>query len=291
LFWMDRGIRIFRVDNPHTKPFGFWEWLIAEVHARDPQVILLSEAFTRPKVMAYLAKAGFTQSYTYFTWRNMKQELVDYLTELTAPDEDRAGAGASLREFLRPNLFANTPDILHAYLQHGGRPAFEARLILAGTLGASYGIYNGFELVEHRGVPGTEEYVESEKYQLVQWDWDRPGHLKPLVRRVNEIRRANRALHFNWPLRFHATDNDQIIAYSKSLPDGSDTIFVAVNLDPHHMQHGFVQVPIDALPHGGPDAYAAHDLLDSVKYSWRGERNYVRFDPGIRQAHIFRFEP
>jgi starch synthase (maltosyl-transferring) len=284
LFWVDRGVRIFRVDNPHTKTFGFWEWMIAEVHARDPHVIFLSEAFTRPKVMRHLAKAGFTQSYTYFTWRNTKDEIAAYFTELT---------GTDVREYLRPNLFTNTPDILHAYLQEGGRPAFEARLILAATLGASYGIYNGFELCENRAVPGTEEYADSEKYQFRQWDWNRPGHIKELVARVNAIRHQNRALQVDRTLRFHATDNPQIIAYSKSSPDRANIVFVVVNLDPHHMQHGWVQVLLDSLRSlgAGPDhTFKVRDLIDDAVYTWHGEWNYVRFDPGVRQGHILKLE-
>jgi starch synthase (maltosyl-transferring) len=260
------------VDNPHTKTFGFWEWAIAEVHGCHPDVIFLAEAFTRPAMMRYLAKAGFTQSYTYFTWRNTKQEISDYFTELTA---------SNVREYLRPNLFANTPDILHAYLQTGGRPAFQARLLLAATLGASYGIYSGFELCEAQAIPGTEEYADSEKYQIKRWDWDRPGNIKELVARVNTIRREHRALQFNWPLRFHATDNPEIIAYSKTGPDGADVLLTIVNLDPHHMQHGHVEVH---LP--GRDFFAAHDLLDDTTYGWRGGWNYVRFDPDVRQGHI-----
>jgi starch synthase (maltosyl-transferring) len=278
LFWVERGVRIFRVDNPHTKTFGFWEWMIDHVHQQYPDVIFLSEAFTRPKVMRYLAKAGFTQSYTYFTWRNTKHELVEYFTELTTTET---------REYLRPNLFANTPDILHAYLQHGGRPAFQTRLLLAATLGASYGIYSGFELCEGRAVsPGSEEYADSEKYQYRKWDWDRPGNIAELVHRVNAIRRQHRALQFDATLRFHTTDNDQIIAYSKTSPDGSDRILTIVNLDPHHMQHGHVDVA-DA---GGGDEldrlFEARDLLDDARYIWRRGFNYVRFDPDIRQGHI-----
>jgi starch synthase (maltosyl-transferring) len=275
--WIDRGVRIFRVDNPHTKTLGFWEWLIEQVHARHPDVIFLSEAFTRPPLMRYLAKAGFTQSYTYFTWRNTKTELTEYFTELTRGEA---------REYLRPNLFTNTPDILHAYLQHGGRPAFEARLLLAATLGANYGIYSGFELCEGHAVRGTEEYADSEKYQFRKWDWARPGHIEALVRRVNRIRHAHRALQFDRPLRFHATDNPEIIAYSKQAPDGSESVLTIVNLDPRHMQHGHVQVP-----GVGPDeSYAVRDLLDEVTYQWRGEWNYVRFDPDIRQGHILNLE-
>jgi starch synthase (maltosyl-transferring) len=282
-FWIARGVRIFRVDNPHTKSFGFWEWLIREVHVNDPGVVFLAEAFTRPALMRYLAKAGFTQSYTYFTWRNTRPELESYFTELTTTE---------MREFFRPNLFANTPDILHAYLQQGGRPAFEARLVLAATLGATYGIYSGFELCDNRAVPGTEEYADSEKYQVRSWDWNRPGHIAELVTRVNQIRRVHRALQSNESLRFHDTDNPQIIAYSKRSADGLDALFVAVNLDPHHTQHGFVQVPRDLIDRVTADAdagYHAHDLLTDARYVWRGDRNYVRFDPGVRQAHILSF--
>jgi starch synthase (maltosyl-transferring) len=272
-FWIDRDVRIFRVDNPHTKTFGFWEWMIEQVHALHPDVLFLSEAFTRPPLMRYLAKAGFTQSYTYFTWRNTKAELTEYFTELTTGEA---------REYLRPNLFANTPDILHAYLQHGGRPAFEARLLLAATLGANYGIYSGFELAEGQAIPGTEEYADSEKYQFRKWDWDRPGNIVELICRVNEIRHAHRALQFDSTLRFHATDNPEIIAYSKRAPDGTDWLLTVVNLDPLHMQHGHVEVP----GFGADTTYTARDLIDDVPYEWRGPWNYVRFDPDIRQGHI-----
>jgi starch synthase (maltosyl-transferring) len=291
LFWVNRRVRIFRVDNPHTKTFGFWEWLIDRVHADHPDVIFLSEAFTRPKIMRYFAKAGFSQSYTYFTWRNTKDEIVEHLTELTDP---------RVREYFRPNLFTNTPDILHAYLQTGGRPAFEARLLLAATLGASYGIYSGFELCEGRAVPGTEEYADSEKYQFRQWDWDRPGHIKELIARVNQIRRAEPSLQHDWTLQFHTTDNRSLVAYSKTAlpdvlhsdahpPDGH-ALLVVVNLDPHRMQEGFVQVPLERLGLSAETAasYAVRDLLDDRVYEWRGERNYVRFEPGVRQAHILK---
>jgi starch synthase (maltosyl-transferring) len=272
LFWIDRGVRVFRVDNPHTKTFGFWEWLIDNVHARSADVIFLAEAFTRPNVMRYLAKAGFTQSYTYFTWRNTKAELIEYFTELTAGES---------REYLRPNLFANTPDILHAYLQHGGRPAFEARLLLASTLGATYGIYSGFELCEGRALrPGSEEYADSEKYQFRKRDWDQPGSIRELVRRVNEIRHEHPALQFDATLRFHDTDNPEIIAYSKTAPGGSDPVLTIVNLDPRHMQHGLVDVPVDE------DVFPVRDLLDEASYTWHRGWNYVRFDPEIRQGHI-----
>ena len=271
LTWADRGVRAFRVDNPHTKTLHFWEWWIAEVHARHPDVIFLAEAFTRPALMQYLAKAGFTQSYTYFTWRNSKAELTAYFTEL---------ARSGVREYLRPNLFANTPDILHAYLQGGGRPAFEARLILAATLGASYGIYSGFELCENLAVPDTEEYLDSEKYQVRRRDWRAPG-IQELVARVNHIRRRQPALQWDTTLRFHETDNDAIVAYSKSAPDADgDDVLVVVNVDPHHLQHGWVDAGVDA------DRFAVRDLLDDAAYEWRRGWNYVRLEPGIRQGHI-----
>jgi starch synthase (maltosyl-transferring) len=228
--------------------------------------------------MQYLAKAGFSQSYTYFTWRNSKEEITEYLTELTSTE---------VSEYLRPNLFANTPDILHEYLQRGGRPAFQVRLVLAATLGATYGIYSGFELCENRAVPGTEEYVDSEKYQIRRWDWNRPGHIKELIARVNTIRRENQALHGNRGLRFHRTDNDQIICYSKRTSDGASTIVTIVNLDPFRMQHGWVELPVAewGLAQG---RYEVDDLLTDERFRWRGAWNYVRLEPGYRPAHILR---
>jgi starch synthase (maltosyl-transferring) len=271
-FWIDHGVRVFRVDNPHTKTLGFWEWFIARIRADHPDVIFLSEAFTRPKIMRYLAKVGFSQSYTYFTWRTTKAELTEYFTELTTTE---------VVEYFRPNLFANTPDILHEYLQHGGRPAFEARLLLAATLGASYGIYSGFELCEARALrPGSEEYADSEKYQYRPRDWSAGAGISELICRINEIRRAHPALQHDRTLRFHATDNDQIIAYSKHSPDGADRILTVVNLDPHRMQHGFVETPVDE------PAYAVTDLLDETQYTWHRGWNYVRFDPDVRQGHV-----
>jgi starch synthase (maltosyl-transferring) len=281
LFWADRGVRIFRVDNPHTKSFRFWEWAIAEVQAHAPDVIFLSEAFTRPKVMQYLAKLGFTQSYTYFTWRNSRAELETYFTELTQTE---------VREYLRPNLFANTPDILHAYLQEGGRPAFQIRLVLAATLGATYGIYSGFELAENAALrPGSEEYLDSEKYEIKPRRWHAPDSLVPLVAQVNRIRREHPALHGDWSLRFHASDNPEIIAYSKVSDDGASRVLVVVNLDPEHMQHGFVEV--DGAGLALPDEFAAHDLLTGDRYLWRRGGNYVQLDPAARvPAHIFQLE-
>ncbi len=277
-FWIARGVRIFRVDNPHTKTFGFWEWLIATVQRDDPDVIFLSEAFTRPKLMRYLAKAGFTQSYTYFTWRNTKHEIEEYLTELTSTE---------VSEYLRPNLFANTPDILHAYLQEGGRPAFEARLVLAATLSASYGIYSGFELCDNKAVrPGSEEYLDSEKYQIRHWNWERPGNITHLVRTINAVRRQHPSLQWNGGLRFCETDNPQIVAFTRTSPDESDALLVVVNVDPHYMQHGHVRVPVNTFGLDPNRPYRAHDLLTDTPYAWSGEWNYVRLDPGVRQAHV-----
>ncbi|HUF24449.1 MAG TPA: alpha-1,4-glucan--maltose-1-phosphate maltosyltransferase [Vicinamibacterales bacterium] len=279
LFWIDQGVTIFRVDNPHTKPFHFWEWAIADIKARHPETVFLSEAFTRPTVMHHLARLGFSQSYTYFTWRNTKAELVDYFTELTA------GPG---REYMRPNLFANTPDILHEYLQQGGRPAFTIRLILAATLGASYGIYSGFELSENRPVkPGSEEYLDSEKYQYRQWNWDDPDSLAPLVTLLNDARHTYRALQSDWSLRFHDTDNDQIIAYSKQ--DSRVAVLVIVNVDHAHMQHGWVRVPVAHWTTPG-GAIKAADLLTGETYTWTSEWNYVRLEPGTRPAHVLIIE-
>jgi starch synthase (maltosyl-transferring) len=277
-FWIGHGVKIFRVDNPHTKPFRFWEWALADVTRQHPDVIFLSEAFTRPKVMKHLAKSGFSQSYTYFTWKNTREELTEYFTELTQ---------TPVREYMRPNLFANTPDILHEYLQHGGRPAFQIRLVLAATLGASYGIYSGYELAENVPVrPGSEEYLDSEKYQIRVRAFDDPNSLAESIALVNGIRRAHPALQRDWGLRFHATDNPQLLCYSKRSEDGRDLILVVVNLDPFHMQHGFVQLPLAGwgLP---PDAtLQVEDLLSQERYFWRGEWNYVRLDPPVQPAHI-----
>jgi starch synthase (maltosyl-transferring) len=277
-FWIEHGVTIFRVDNPHTKPFRFWEWVLTELKRRYPETIFLSEAFTRPKVMKYLAKIGFSQSYSYFTWRNSKDEIVEYFTELTQ---------TPVREYFRPNLFANTPDILHAYLQRGGRPAFQVRLVLAATLGASYGIYSGFELAEN--VPlrsGSEEYLDSEKYQIRVRDYQRADSLAEFISQINAIRKNHPALQHDWGLSFHRTDNAEILAYSKRSADGRDLILILVNLDPVNMQHGFVQLPLiawDLTPHATIDVV---DLLSQERYFWRGEWNYVRLDPQDRVAHI-----
>ncbi|HXX36899.1 MAG TPA: alpha-1,4-glucan--maltose-1-phosphate maltosyltransferase [bacterium] len=276
-FWIGHGVRIFRVDNPHTKPFAFWEWLIGETLREYPDVIFLSEAFTRPKVMYRLAKLGFTQSYTYFTWRTARAELEAYFTELTA---------TPVREYFRPNLFINTPDILHAYLQQGGRQAFIARLVLAATLGASYGIYGPpFELCERwPAVVGSEEYLDSEKYQLRHWEIDRPDSLRDVIARVNGIRRAHPALSGDRNLRFHGMDNPELICYSKT--GDADALLVIVNLDPHHVQIGWTALDLHALGLSPDAPYAVHDLLSGARFEWRGARNYVELNPGTLPAHV-----
>jgi starch synthase (maltosyl-transferring) len=280
LFWCSHGVRIYRVDNPHTKPFRFWQWLIAEVQSKHPDTIFLAEAFTRPKVMHYLAKCGFSQSYTYFTWRNTRYELTEYFTELTH---------THAQQYMRPNVFANTPDILPEFLQHGGRAAFRIRLVLAATLAATYGIYGPpFENCVHQAIrPGSEEYLDSEKYQVRHWDWDRPNVMRELITRVNTIRRENPALHTNERLRFYPSDNEQLLFYSKTTPDMSNIILVVVNLDPHYTQSGWVTLPVRELGLRSDEPYQVHDLLSDARYLWGGERNFVQIDPGI-SAHIFR---
>ncbi|QIP68875.1 alpha-1,4-glucan--maltose-1-phosphate maltosyltransferase [Streptomyces sp. VN1] len=278
-FWMDHGVRIFRVDNPHTKPVAFWERVITEINHADPDVIFLAEAFTRPAMMHTLAQIGFQQSYTYFTWRNTKQELTEYLTELT-------GDTAS---YMRPNFFANTPDILHAYLQHGGRPAFEVRAVLAATLSPTWGIYSGYELCENTPLrDGSEEYLNSEKYQLTHRDWTRATRegttLAPLITRLNTIRRDHPALHRLRNLRFHHTDNDALIAYSKRV--GSDVVLTVVNLDPHHTQEATISLDMPQLGLDRHESVPVHDELTGQTYHW-GRTNYVRLEPGRTPAHVF----
>jgi starch synthase (maltosyl-transferring) len=281
LFWIEQGIRIFRVDNPHTKPFDFWEWLIADIKTGYSEVLFLSEAFTRPKVMYRLSQMGFTQSYTYFAWRNTKSELTEYFTELTQTE---------VREYFRPNLWPNTPDILTEYLQFGGRAAFMIRLVLAATLGANYGIYGpAFELCENRPIrPGSEEYLDSEKYQIRHWDIDNPDSLRSLIARVNHIRRENRGLQSDLSLRFHPVDNDQLIVYSKTTGDLSNIIVVVVNLDPHHTQSGWVDLPVESFQLDPHQPYQVHDLLTNARYFWHGTHNYVELNPQTMPAHIFR---
>ena len=279
-FWVDQGVRIFRVDNPHTKSFPFWEWLIVEIKRGCPEAIFLAEAFTRPKVMQRLAKVGFTQSYNYFPWRNTKWELTQYLTELTQ---------TAVKDYMGPNLWPNTPDILTEYLQFGGRPAHMARFILAATLGPSYGIYGpAFELCDNRPLaPGREEYLDSEKYEIRAWDIDRADSLHGLIAQVNRIRHENPAFRANHNLRFHDVDNEQIIAYSKSSVDGTNEVLVVVNLDPHYKQSGFITLPLEELGVDPRQPYQAHDLLTDARYLWHGARNFVELNPQTVPAHIF----
>lgn len=277
LHWVGLGVRTFRVDNPHTKPTVFWEWLIAEVHREHPDVIFLSEAFTRPKVMKALAKAGFAQSYTYFTWRNFKQELIDYGTELTQTE---------MKEFFRGNFFTNTHDILPFILQEGGRPAFISRFVLASTMSSVYGIYSGYELCENTAVPGKEEYLNSEKYEFKVWDWDRPGNITPIISRVNAIRREHPALQEYDNLRFLQADDDNILCYTKSTTDGSDTILVVVNLDPFQTHDSMIDLP-EHLFAGGNEQVHAQELLAGDTYLWTGRRQWVRLDPQVMPVHIF----
>jgi len=280
-FWIEQGIRIFRVDNPHTKPFAFWETLIWQVKASYPEVIFLSEAFTRPKVMNRLAKLGFTQSYTYFTWRNTKWEIIRYFQYLSHSD---------VRDFFRPNLWPNTPDILPEYLQIGGRPAFTSRMVLAATLSANYGIYGpAFELCENRAKAlDSEEYLNAEKYEIKDWDLSHPDSLAEFISRINRIRQENPALQNDWSLRFHSIENDQLLCFSKHTEDFSNLILVVVNLDPHHIQAGWIDIPLADFKIDSTQAFQMHDLLGDARFLWYGSRNYVALDPGILPAHILR---
>jgi starch synthase (maltosyl-transferring) len=280
LHWVDHGVKIFRVDNPHTKPFAFWEWVIAEVRRDHPDVIFLAEAFTRPKRMKFLAKLGFSQSYTYFTWRNTAEELREYLTELTTTEA---------AEYFRPNFFANTPDILHEYLVTGGRPAFRIRLLLAATLGSTYGIYSGFELLENTPLRhGSEEYLDSEKYELKPRNWNQPGNIQWDIALINRIRRENPALHQFKNLTFHHSDYDGILFYVKSAPETDNHLLIAVNLDPFRTHETMVHVPLEQLNLSPDRPYIVEDLLTGIPYQWRGSRNYVRLDPGTQVGHVLR---
>jgi starch synthase (maltosyl-transferring) len=275
LEWVGLGVKVFRVDNPHTKPFAFWEWLIKEVHARDRDVVFLAEAFTKRAVMRHLAKLGFSQSYTYFTWKNSRSELTEYVSELAYSGE---------QEYFRPNFFANTPDILHAYLQHGGPPAFEARLVLAATLSPSYGIYSGYESFENVPVKeGSEEYLHSEKYEIKRRALD--GPLLPKIQRLNEARRDNPALQELSNVTFLDTANDALIAYAKQ--SRGNTVITVVNIDPFQTQEGLAVIPAHL---GLPPSFTVHDLLSDERYQWRIGPNYVRLEPGTRQAHVNKVE-
>ncbi len=286
-YWIEKGVQIFRVDNPHTKPFIFWDWVIAELKTAYPETIFLAEAFTRPKIMQRLAKGGFSQSYTYFTWRNSKHELQDYLTELTQTE---------LNEYFRPNFWPNTPDILHESLQEGGKPAFISRLVLAATLSSNYGMYGpAYELCVNEPVaPGKEEYMNSEKYEIKTWNREDPDSIRDIIATVNRIRHENTALQVTNNVRFltvNATENEenpQIIAYLKTSPDMANSVLVIVNMDPKNVQSGWVQVPIYELGLEHTRTYMVHDLLGSSRYHWQGEWNYVELNPFQMPAHILR---
>jgi starch synthase (maltosyl-transferring) len=278
LFWVEKGVRIFRVDNPHTKPLPFWEWMIGDVQARDPDVIFLAEAFTRPKMMKRLAKVGFTQSYSYFTWRNTKQELTDYLTELTQSE---------CRHYMRPNFFVNTPDINPVFLQSSGRAGFRTRLVLAATLAGNYGVYNGFELCEAEAIRGREEYLNSEKYEIRAWDWDRPGHIRDDIALVNRLRRDHPALRDFTNLAFYNAWNDNILYYGRRTPDLRSFVLIAVNLDPHRAQDADFEVPLWEF--GKPDEASidVKDLVTGDRFSWTGKIQHMHLDPFARPYAIW----
>ncbi len=278
LFWADQGVTTFRVDNPHTKPTVFWEWLIAEVQQSHPETVFLSEAFTRPKVMKALAKAGFTQSYTYFTWRNFKREITEYLTELTQSE---------MAEYFRGNFFTNTPDILPVILQEGGRPAFKMRLALATTLSSVYGIYSGYELCEATPVPGKEEYLNSEKYEYKVWDWDRPGNIIDYVTALNRMRREHPALHEYDNLRVYTADDDNVICYGKATADHSDIVVGVVNLDPFQPHESAIHLPVEEFGIKPDEQYRATDLLSGETFIWTGGTQHLRLDPHNEPARFF----
>jgi len=280
VFWIKQGVRIFRMDNPHTKPFAFWQWLIAEIKKDYPEAIFLAEAFTRPKLMQRLAKLGFDQSYTYFTWRNTKFELEQYLTELTKTE---------VSEYLRPNFWPNTPDILPEYLQYGGRAAFIIRVVLAATLSSNYGIYGpAFELCISDAIEGKEEYLNSEKYEIKNWDRQQPGNIRAVIERVNECRRENPSLQSNRGLKFYQIDNEMMISYGKANEDLSNITIMVVNLDPYHKQSGWLVLPLEELGIDPGQPYLLHDLLSNDKYIWQGNRNFLELDPRVMPAHILR---
>ncbi len=278
LYWAENGVKAFRVDNPHTKPTIFWEWLISEVHREHPDVIFLSEAFTRPKVMKALAKAGFAQSYTYFTWRNFKREITEYLEELTQTD---------VKDYLRGNFFTNTHDILPIILQEGGRPAFKMRFVLAATLSSVYGIYSGYELCENTPVPGKEEYLNSEKYQFKVWDWDRPGNISDYIARVNEIRREHPALQEYDNLRFYGADDDNVICYGKTSGGAEDIVLAAVNLDPFQPHDATLHLPIHEWGIESDEQFRATELITGETFIWTGAEQRVHLDPAVEPAMLF----
>ena len=277
LFWCTQGVRVFRVDNPHTKALRFWEWCIGEIKQRHPETLFLAEAFTRPKLMYALAKGGFSQSYTYFTWRNTKQELEAYLRELTRPP---------VSEFYRPNFWPNTPDILPEHLQHGGKPMFLLRLVLAATLSSNYGMYGPpFELMEHVARPGAEEYVDNEKFQLRSWNLDDPRSLRDVITLVNRVRRENPALQQTNDIAFHRTDSDALLAYSKRSDD--NVVLVVANMDPRHRHAGWIDLDLDALGVRSGESFQVHDVLSDSRYQWSSSRAYVELDPALFPASLF----
>jgi starch synthase (maltosyl-transferring) len=276
--WIDHGVRVFRVDNPHTKPMAFWAWVIPEIQAAHPDVLFLAEAFTRPKVMAKLAEVGFTQSYTYFTWRTAKSELAEYLTELTT--------GPTV-DYMRPNFWPNTPDILAGPLRGGSPAAFRLRLLLAATMVPSYGVYSGYELYENEPASETnEEYLHSEKYELKERDWDRPDSLAPFMTRINEIRQEHPALQNLRNTIVHHTNNDALLAYSRHSDDGGDVILCVANLDPDHAQEDTPWLDLAAMGLPWDVPYEAHDLLTDERFTWQGPSPYVRIDPAAQPAHV-----
>ncbi|MGA9326496.1 MAG: alpha-1,4-glucan--maltose-1-phosphate maltosyltransferase, partial [Salegentibacter sp.] len=281
-YWIDKGVRIFRVDNPHTKPFIFWEWLIAEINEKHDGIIFLAEAFTRPRVMEKLAKVGFTQSYTYFTWRNSKEEFQEYLTELSKTDK---------RQFFRPNFWPNTPDILPISLENMPESAFLTRIILAATLSSNYGIYGPvFEFGENEAFPGKEEYNHNEKYEIKAWDWTKQTKTKEVITSLNKIRKKNPALQSTWNIHFCDTDNDQILCYTKVDKPSGNKFIIVVNLDPHNSRSGWVKVPLDILDLDDHLPYSIQDQLNGASYTWQNEWNYVELHPQVMPAHIFRIE-
>ena len=281
-FWIEQGVKIFRIDNPHTKPTEFWQWVIKEVKKKYPDVVFLAEAFTYYEKLEELAAVGFSQSYGYFTWRNTRNELIEYFLKLSR---------SYLKNFLRMNLFVNTPDILPTILQQGGRPAFMMRIALATTLSSCYGMYNGYELCENTAVHGKEEYWHSEKYEYKVWDWDRPGNIRDYISRLNLIRKENPALHYYDNLRFASSTNDHIIAYYKVSPDGKNRILAAVNLNPYEIQDSRITVPIEDFGISSGEEYLAEELISGMKYIWRDRENYVRLNPAMNPAMILRITP
>ncbi len=279
LFWIEHGVKIFRVDNPHTKPVVFWEWLITEIQKEHPDVLFLAEAFTKPKMMQVLAKSGFTQSYTYFTWRNTKEEMMEYLTELTQSE---------MKEYFRPNFFPNTPDILPPILQQAGRPAFKFRFFLAATLSTTYGIYNSYELCENRALPESEEYQDSEKYEIRHWDWDRPGNIRDYITRINQIRRDNLALQIFTNLKFYDSNNEHILFYGKKTPDQSNILLFAVNMDPYHTQEACLTIPLEEFGIHETETYHLHELIQGYQHDVIGPEYIIRLDPKKEPAALFK---